>query len=98
MLSFESSKDYRFARKTPADLRVTGEMVMNDFEGDAVSLGEGMTPLLHAPALGRRLGLERLYLKDESRNPTGSFKDRLASSAVSMARSVPMSAARLRGV
>lgn len=52
----------------------------------AVTLGEGMTPLLHAPALGRALGLERLYLKDESRNPTGSFKDRLAASAVSMAK------------
>ncbi|MGE0578960.1 threonine synthase [Reyranella sp.] len=49
---------------------------------DAVSLGEGNTPLLHAPALG----LGDVWIKDESRNPTWSFKDRLASSAVTMAR------------
>jgi threonine synthase len=55
---------------------------------NAVTLDEGMTPLLHAPTLGRELGLERLYLKDETRNPTGSFKDRLAASAISMAKQV----------
>lgn len=52
---------------------------------NAVSLGEGMTPLLEVPRLGRRLGIPKLFVKDESRNPTWSFKDRLASSAVSMA-------------
>jgi threonine synthase len=45
----------------------------------AVTLGEGMTPLICLPRLGRRLGLETLYLKDESQNPTWSFKDRMAS-------------------
>jgi threonine synthase len=40
-----------------------------------VSLGEGSTPLLHAPRLSNRLGIE-LYLKLEGANPTGSFKDR----------------------
>src|SRR5882724_5935409 len=49
---------------------------------DAVSLGEGNTPLLEAPALG----LGDVWIKDESRNPTWSFKDRLASSAVTMAK------------
>ena len=49
---------------------------------DAVSLGEGGTPLVSVD----RLGLGNLWLKDESRNPTWSFKDRLASSAVTMAR------------
>ncbi|MBV8189474.1 MAG: pyridoxal-phosphate dependent enzyme [Alphaproteobacteria bacterium] len=48
----------------------------------AVSLGEGNTPLLPAPALG----LGDVWIKDESRNPTWSFKDRLASSALTMAR------------
>ncbi len=52
----------------------------------AVTLGEGFTPLLAVPTLGRRLGLKNLYVKNESANPTWSFKDRLASSAVSMAR------------
>jgi threonine synthase len=51
----------------------------------AVSIGEGMTPLLEVPRIGRRIGIPNLFVKDESRNPTWSFKDRLASSAVSMA-------------
>lgn len=41
-----------------------------------ISLGEGGTPLIHARRLGAELGLERLYLKFEGTNPTGSFKDR----------------------
>jgi len=49
---------------------------------DAVTLGEGDTPLLPVPALG----LGDLWIKDETRNPTWSFKDRLASFAVTMAR------------
>jgi threonine synthase len=56
-------------------------------EGDErVTLGEGFTPLLHAPHLGARIGLPRLMIKDESGNPTGSFKARGLSAAVSMAR------------
>ncbi len=51
-----------------------------------VSLGEGFTPLLHAPRLGHELGIPNLYLKDESANPTGSFKARGLAVAVSMAR------------
>ena len=35
-----------------------------------VSLGEGMTPLIHARRLGEHLGLDRLYIKDEGQNPT----------------------------
>ncbi|GIF15826.1 threonine synthase [Actinoplanes teichomyceticus] len=45
-------------------------------------LGEGNTPCFHAEALGRRLGLDALYLKDETRNPTRSTKDRMASVAL----------------
>src|SRR4051812_12662281 len=49
--------------------------VMPLFEGESpVTLGEGWTPLLHAERLGRALGLERLFIKDESLNPTNSFK------------------------
>jgi threonine synthase len=51
-----------------------------------VCLGEGFTPLLHACHLGDKLGLANLYLKDESQNPTGSFKARGMAVAVSMAR------------
>jgi threonine synthase len=50
------------------------------------SLDEGWTPLLHAERLGRAYGLDHLYLKDESRNPTWSFKDRLAVVGAAKAR------------
>jgi threonine synthase len=56
------------------------------FEGQSVvSLGEGWTPLAHAPRLGREIGLDRLYIKDESPNPTNSFKARGLSAAVTKA-------------
>ena len=41
-----------------------------------VSLGEGMTPLVHLRRLGARIGLANLHVKVEGQNPTGSFKDR----------------------
>jgi len=44
--------------------------------GFAVRLGEGGTPLVHARRLGEKLGMKRLHLKDDTRNPTASFKDR----------------------
>ncbi|MEE8525711.1 MAG: threonine synthase [Thermoanaerobaculia bacterium] len=50
-----------------------------------VSLGEGMTPLDRAPRLGDALGLRRVYVKDEGLNPTGSFKARGLSVAMSKA-------------
>lgn len=49
------------------------------------SLGEGYTPLIHARRLGEHVGFEQLYLKDEGVNPTGSFKARGLSVAVSRA-------------
>jgi threonine synthase len=50
------------------------------------TLGEGFTPLAHAMRLGKELGMPSLYIKDEGVNPTGSFKARGLSAAVSMAR------------
>ena len=55
-------------------------------DDEIVTLGEGITPLLRAAKLGSRLGLERLYIKDESKNPTRSFKSRGMAAAVTMAR------------
>ena len=57
-------------------------------DGDPVTLGEGFTPLLHATSLGRSLGLSALYVKDESLNPTNSFKARGLSAAVTRARAL----------
>jgi threonine synthase len=56
--------------------------------GDAapVSLGTGLTPLIRAERLGAELGLTELYIKDDTRNPTGSFKDRVVSVALTKAR------------
>jgi threonine synthase len=51
-----------------------------------VTLGEGFTPLLHARSLGAALGLDRLYIKDESLNPTNSFKARGQSAAITRAK------------
>lgn len=53
--------------------------------GPLVSLGEGNTPLLPLPRIGRRIGLPRLCAKLESINPTGSYKDRIAAVSISLA-------------
>ena len=70
---------WRYADLLPVDLDGA------DDEGP-VTLGEGFTPLVHAPNLGETLGLRNLYLKNDTMNPTNSFKDRVVSVAVSWAR------------
>src|SRR5262245_14563456 len=55
-------------------------------QANEVSLGEGDSPLLSAPRVAARLGLKHLFIKDESFNPTGSFKARGMAAAVSRAR------------
>lgn len=53
--------------------------------GSRISLGEGQTPLIRLERLGDSIGLHNLYVKDESRGPTWSYKDRLCTVAVSKA-------------
>lgn len=53
---------------------------------EPVTLGEGMTPLLRCAQLTKTFALEHLFIKDESQLPTGSFKSRGMTTAVSMAR------------
>ncbi len=55
-------------------------------DADIVTLGEGCTPLFDAPRLGAKHGMRALYIKDEAQNPTGSFKARGMTTAVSMAK------------
>jgi threonine synthase len=55
-------------------------------EAPVVTLGEGFTPLVRAERLGAELGLRNLYLKNDTMNPTNSFKDRVVSVAVTWAR------------
>lgn len=53
---------------------------------DAVSMGEGQTPLIEATRIGELLGVPNLVIKDEGRNPTWSHKDRFSTVAMSVAR------------
>src|ERR1051326_9016546 len=62
------------------------EVLPVDDDANIVSLGEGWTPLLHAPRLGESVGVGELYIKDESQNPPQSFKARGMATAVSMAK------------
>ena len=78
---------------TPADIANRApslwryrELLPLPLDVEPVTLGEGMTPLLHCPRLGKQLGLSQLFVKDESQLPTGSFKSRGMAAAVSMAK------------
>ena len=51
-----------------------------------IDLGAGFTPLVRAERLGAELGLKELWIKDDTANPTGSFKDRVVSVALTKAR------------
>ncbi|HTU88873.1 MAG TPA: threonine synthase [Gemmataceae bacterium] len=62
------------------------ELLPLPLDAEPVTLGEGMTPLLPCPRLGQSMGLRRLFIKDESQLPTGSFKSRGMTLAVSMAK------------
>src|SRR5436305_5800672 len=68
---------WRYAKVMPLD------------EGEQpVSLGEGLTPMHDAPHLAKEIGVRRLWVKDEGLNPTGSFKARGMSTAVTRARAL----------
>jgi threonine synthase len=78
---------------TPADFAQRGpslwryrELLPLPFDAEPVTLGEGMTPIMPCPRLGAEMGLSRLFVKDESQLPTGSFKSRGMTTAVSMAK------------
>jgi threonine synthase len=62
------------------------ELLPVDHPENVISLGEGDSALLHLPNLGKELGLPHLFVKDESNNPTGSFKARGLSVAISKAK------------
>ncbi|MCK4688537.1 MAG: pyridoxal-phosphate dependent enzyme [Candidatus Lokiarchaeota archaeon] len=66
------------------DYRFAFPPISSDFH---ITLGEGGTPCLISKKFGEKLGIENLYFKDESHNPTNSFKDRCAALLISHARS-----------
>jgi threonine synthase len=69
----------------PASLWRYHEFLPLEDERHRVSLGEGFTPMVEASRLAAELRLKKLWIKDEARNPTGSFKDRGLSVAISLA-------------
>ncbi len=74
----------KLAERIPTMWRYAEVLPVED-EQFQVSLGEGFTPLLQATSLGREIGVPKLYIKDEGLNPTGSFKARGMSAAISRA-------------
>ena len=62
------------------------EMMPVEFSENIITLNEGWTPLVSAVRLGNQLGVSNLLIKDESLNPTGSFKARGMSAAISNAK------------
>ena len=75
----------------PASLWRYRELLPVEEDGNVVSLGEGLSPLVDCPRLAAELGVRRLMIKDESQLPTGSFKSRGMTVAVSMARELGVS-------
>ena len=69
-----------------ADMWRYREVMPVGHDENIVSLGEGWTPLLEAQKLAAKTGIREVYIKDESQNPTQSFKARGMSAAVSMAK------------
>lgn len=67
------------------------ELLPVDDPSKIASLGEGMSPLLRCHRLGAALGLDNLWIKDDSQLPTGSFKSRGLSMAVSRANELGVS-------
>lgn len=62
------------------------ELLPVEDDSSIVTFGEGMTPLLPCTRLGKRIGLDNLWIKDESQLPTGSFKSRGMAMAMTMAK------------
>ena len=69
----------KLAAKPPGMWRYRDMLPVN---GEVIDLGTGSTPLVRAERLGRALGLDELYIKNDSQNPTYSFKDRVVSVAI----------------
>jgi threonine synthase len=73
-------------RARPPSLWRYRELLPLPADAEPVTLGEGMSPLLPCPRLGAIMGLKSLWIKDESQLPTGSFKSRGMTAAISMAK------------
>lgn len=86
MASVAQSFSKEKLRARPLDMWRYRELLPVPFEAEPVSLGEGQTPLLTCDRLAARYGLQHLWIKDESHLPTGSFKSRGLTMAITMAK------------
>ncbi len=89
----EVSYDYKGMAKVVSREKISGGPLsmwryrdMLPVEGKEIDIGTGFTPLIRADNLGRELGLDHLYIKNDCLNPTYSFKDRVVSVAITKAR------------
>ncbi len=88
LVRYDSAYPSRDALNARWDMwRYSAVLPLGDWK-HPVSLGEGLTPMHDAPALAREIGVARLWIKDEGLNPTGSFKARGMSAAVTRARAL----------
>ncbi|MEM2083744.1 MAG: pyridoxal-phosphate dependent enzyme, partial [Nitrososphaerota archaeon] len=82
----DSIRLYRgFFKNRPRTLWRYHELLPIKDKTKIVDLGAGYTPLHNCDRLARKLGIRKLYIKDDTMNPTNSFKDRPATVAVSKA-------------
>ena len=86
LMSIKDVLDRNLVSHRPKGMWRWTELLPVSHQENIISLGEGDTPLLRLNHLGRELHLSNLFLKDEGLNPTGSFKARGLSSAVSKAK------------
>jgi threonine synthase len=86
LMSIKDVLDRNLVSHRPKGMWRWTELLPVSHQENIISLGEGDTPLLRLNHLGRELHLSNLYLKEEGLNPTGSFKARGLSSAVSKAK------------
>ena len=76
-----------------AGLWAYADLLPVESKGRKTTLGEGHTPLIEAPSLASFIGIESLWIKNETQNPTGSYKDRIA--AMVTAKAVEAKAKRM---
>ena len=91
LVRYDAKKIKRAVKKSELQSRPSTLWRYQEFlplraEKNRVSLGEGFTPLIEARQLASELSIKRLWIKDEAQNPTGSFKDRGLSVAISLAK------------
>jgi threonine synthase len=86
VVSMQIGKTTNFRSSKESSMWRYFHMLPLDDKGWAVSQGEGWTPLVDAPRLAKELGVRNLLLKNETVNPTGSYKDRQISFGISKAR------------